>query len=166
MYINKNFYRNKASVRGSTFFISTILILSVIIASLAHAYVPHPISGTATWEGGGNAAGASVTVTSSLGTLTDTVTPDGNWRVDCGDPGPNWPPGTTFTVTITGSGAHQGWSGSNGGTVSGYSNNVGNTIVYNDAPGKADTPSGPATRNTGESGSYTTSATDSGEQVQ
>ena len=96
---------------------------------------PHPIYGTATWDGGGNADGASVEVTSSLGTLTTTVGPDGGWgsgewQVDCGDPGPNWPEGTSFTVTITGSEAHAGWSGNASGSVSGYYDDMGIIVVY------------------------------------
>jgi len=171
MVFNKKYFNKEAIVRSAGIFISLILFISCISAATVNfvgltTIVPHPIFGTATWEGGGNAEGASVTVTSSLGTLTDIVASDGSWQVDCGDPGPDWPEGTSFTVTITGSGSHAGWSGSKVGTVSGYYNDMGNIIVYNDDPNTPVTPSGPTTLNVGESGTYSTSATDSGEQVQ
>jgi hypothetical protein len=96
------------------------------------AGMPHPIYGIATWEGDGYATGASVLVTSTIGSLTTTVGSDGSWQVDCGDPNPNWPIGTNFTVTITGVGLHRGWSTSTVGTVSGYFNNIGSLIVHAD----------------------------------
>jgi len=132
---------------------------------LCNPLVPHPIYGTATWEGGGNADGAGVAVTSSLGTLSTTVS-SGAWMVDCGDPGPNWPSGTSFSVTITGSGSHAGWSGSTSGSVGGYYNTMGNVVVNNDAPNNPSNPSGDTPRVIGQIGNYSTSATDSGEQVQ
>ena len=123
--------------------------------------VPHPIYGTATWEGGGDAVGASVAVTSSLGTLTTTVGSGGAWQVDCGDPGPNWPSGTSFNVYVNGTGDHSGWYGSATGTVSGNYNNMGNIVVYdNDPPNTPSTPSGPTSGQSGQSYTYSTSATD------
>ena len=98
---------------------------------------PHPIFGTATWEGGGNADDAIVEVSSSLGVLTTIVGPaggygSGEWQIDCGDPGADWPEGTSFTVTITGTGSHEGWSGNATGIVSGYYNDMGNIVLSQD----------------------------------
>ena len=63
---------------------------------MSNNMVPHPIYGTAEYKDGGWAAGADVEVVSSEGTLTDTVGGSGEWQVDCGDPGPNWPEDTDF----------------------------------------------------------------------
>lgn len=91
--------------------------------------VPHPIFGKAEYEDDGWAVGASVEVVSSEGTLTDTVGSSGEWQVDCGDPGPNWPEGTEFTVWIYGIDEYEGWIGTADGTVTGYYNDMGTIIV-------------------------------------
>jgi hypothetical protein len=95
--------------------------------------VPHPIYGTAIYEGAGNAEGATVQVVSSLGVL-NTIVSSGAWQVDCGDPGPNWPTGTTFTIWINGTGVYTGWQGTASGTVSGFFNNMGQIVVYPPPP--------------------------------
>ena len=157
--------KKKAGIYGVSVISVIILMMSCFTSFTVIGIGPHPIWGYATWEGGGNADGASVAVTSSLGTLSTTVS-SGAWQVDCGSPGPDWPIGTGFMVTITGSGSHAGWLGNTAGTVSGYSNNMNNIVVYNDAPSNPSTPSGSTSLETGVSASYSTSATDSGEQVQ
>jgi hypothetical protein len=91
--------------------------------------VPHPIFGTAEYEGGGWAVGADVEVKSSEGTLTDTVGASGEWQVDCGDPGPNWPEDTAFTVWIYGIDAYEGYIGTASGTVEGHYNDMGKIIL-------------------------------------
>jgi hypothetical protein len=124
--------------------------------------VPHPIYGTATWDSGGKAVNASVEVVSSIDTLTATVGSGGSWQVDCGDPGPNWASGTSFTVYINGTGTHQGWYGIASGSVSGYYNNMGNIVVYQNS----DTPYTPKTPDGSKSGkinvkyTYSTFTTD------
>lgn len=88
---------------------------------------PHPIYGWAEYCNGGDANGAYVEVTSTLGTKTTYVGPAGGWEsgawsVEVGyfDP---WPEGTNFTVTITNN--TTGWTATANGTVSGDYNNMG-----------------------------------------
>jgi hypothetical protein len=64
----KVLYRKKAGVRGVGAVVAIVLIVSCFSSFTVAGMVPHPIYGTATWEGGGNADGASVAVSSSLGT--------------------------------------------------------------------------------------------------
>jgi len=97
--------------------------------------VPHPIFGKAEYQGDGWAVGANVEVVSSEGTLTDIVGSSGEWQVDCGDPGPNWPVDTEFTVWIYGVDEYEGWIGKADGTVTGYYNDLGTIIV---SPSKSD----------------------------
>ncbi len=105
---------------------------------------PKPIYGYAEKSNGNSADGATVTVTSSIGSISTTVGPDGGWssgywQVDVGDPGPNWPDGTPFTVTIT----DGDWTGSGSGTVSGNYTEVENiTLTYQGGGGGG--PSGPS----------------------
>lgn len=109
---------------------------SITFDNLLQCLVPRPIFGTAEYDGDGWAVGASVEVVSSEGTLTDTVGSSGEWQVDCGDPGPNWPEGTDFTVLIYGIDSYTGWRGIAYGTVSGYYNDMGDMVVY--PPGDLD----------------------------
>ena len=128
---------------------------------LSSSLVPHPVYGTATWDGSGNAVGADVKVVSNYGYLTDTVGSDGSWQVDCGDPGADWPSGTSFVVSITGSGAHDGWSGQATGVKSGEYSDLGNIVVYpNKTPNTPSKPSGPINLGVGVSEEYITSTTD------
>jgi len=105
--------------------------------------VPHPIYGTAVYQGGGNADGATVQVVSILGVL-NTVVASGAWQVDCGDPGPNWLAGTAFIVWVNGTGSYVGWQGTASGTVSGYYNNMGEIVLrptsINNPPNKPHDP--------------------------
>lgn len=120
----------------------------------------HLIYGTAIYEDGITPTGVQVYVVSSLSTLIGVVY-SGNWQVDCGDPGPNWPKGTAFAVYIIGCCSHRGWFGSTSDVVSGDSNNVGNIVLYpNNNPNSPDIPAGPIFRQIGVSGIYITNATD------
>jgi len=128
---------------------------------LPSSIVPHPVYGTATWDGDGNAVDASVKVVSDYGYLTDIVDSDGGWQIDSGDPGADWPSGTSFVVSITGSGAHDGWSGQATGVKSGDYSNMGNIIVYpNKSPNTPIKPSGPINLGVGVSEEYSTITTD------
>jgi len=121
----------------------------------------HLIYGTATYSDGYSTAGALVDVMSSLGTLSTSVYSGGNWQVDCGDPGPNWPDGTAFTVYVTGCCGHRGWSGESSGIVSGGYNDMGNIVTYpNSNPNAPSIPNGPIAIHVGDSGTYATNATD------
>ncbi len=121
----------------------------------------HLIYGTATYSDDSSAAGALVDVVSSLGTLRTSVYSGGNWQVDCGDPGPNWPDSTVFTVYATGCCGHRGWSGESSGIVSGEYNDMGNIVMYpNSDPNAPSIPNGPIALHIGDSGTYTTNATD------
>ena len=103
---------------------------SKTVTLIKFSMVPHPIFGTAEYDGGEWAVDADVKVVSSEGTLTDTVGSSGEWQVDCGDPGPNWDEGTNFIVWIYGVGAYEGWVGTASGTVEGHYNDMGKIIVY------------------------------------
>jgi len=164
--------KKKAIVFGGAIIVSLIVIASY--ASFASedasektvpvtSNLPHPIWGYAKYSGGSWAVGASVSVKSSSGTLTTTVGSDGSWQVDCGDPGPNWPDGTSFTVTITQNTGetYQGWHGSASGKVNGSQNNMG-TITLNppSPPNKPGKPSGPTSGKSNTDYTYTASATD------
>jgi len=160
----------------TTFFLriitSTLLVLLVSsygFASSSTMMIPfstqvssHYIYGTAVYDGGSEATAARVDVVSSLGKLTTWVGSDGNWQVNCGDPGPNWPEGTNFTVWVTGCCSHGGWSGDASGIVNGTSNDMGNIILYpNSPPNTPSIPSGPIFLQIGGNvGRYSTSATD------
>jgi len=120
----------------------------------------HLIYGTATYEDGISPTGVQVYVVSSLGILSGFVY-SGNWQVDCGDPGPNWPKGTAFSLYIIGCCIHRGWFGSASAVVSGDSNNMGNIVLYpNSNPNPPNVPAGPISRQIGVSGIYNTNATD------
>jgi len=121
----------------------------------------HLIYGTATYSDGFPTAGALVYVMSSLGTLSTSIYSGGNWQVDCGDPGPNWPDGTAFTIYCSGCCGHRGWSGESSSIVSGGYNDMGNIIMYpNSNPNAPNIPEGPIAIPIGDSGTYTTNATD------
>ena len=122
----------------------------------------HLIYGTASYSDNSSTTGALVDVMSSLGTLSTSVySSGGNWEVDCGDPGPNWPDGTAFNVYITGCCAHRGWSGKSAGIVSGEYNDMGNIVMYpNSNPNVPSILDGPIAIHIGDYGTYTANATD------
>lgn len=123
-------------------------------------HASHLIYGTAIYEDGATPNGIQVYVVSSLSILSGVVY-SGNWQVDCGDPGPNWPEGTAFAVYIIGCCSHRGWFGSASDVVSGDSNNMGNIVLYpNSNPNPPNIPAGPISRQIGVSGIYSTNATD------
>ena len=172
----KKIFKNKkvdAGVTSSkgldTFLIllfSSMLLISgvgVSVVSSSLSTVPYPIYGTSTWEGDGNAVGADVRVHCCFGDLYDTVDTGGEWQVDCGDPGADWPHGTGFMVSITGSGSHEGWSGQRSGIVnlSMGAMNMGNIVVYpNKNPYSPNEPSGPKMLGVGKTALFNVSATD------
>jgi hypothetical protein len=121
----------------------------------------HYIFGTAQYNDGILAAGAKIEVVSSYGTIVDWVNAAGQWSVDVGDPGPNWPDGTYFTVYAIGCCAHDGWTGRKQGVVSGNENNVGVVLlVQNQPPETPKTPAGPEHLVIGMDGTYRTWSTD------
>ncbi len=163
--IKKYYRKNKASKETKVFFITTMLMISLIATiGIVSARVPHGIKGYASYCSGGYADGAKVYVNaSSIGKSKQTwVGPAGGWgtgfwQVDVGDPDP-WPTGTAFTVHIVGQGSYVGWFGSTSGTVSGYSNDMG-TITLNPPTLVADASANPTTVVVGETVSFTGSAT-------
>ncbi|MFE3846255.1 PKD domain-containing protein [Thermoplasmatota archaeon] len=79
------------------------------------------------------ASGGSVSVSSSLGSRSGTALGDGSWQVDISGSGPedpDWPDGTSFSVSISHSDADGSFSGSRSGTVGGTVTNVG-TVTLN-----------------------------------
>ena len=162
--IKKYYRKNKAGKQTKVFFITTVILISLIVTSInfAAALIPHPILGYAVYCSGGNADGAKVWVNSSISHNFTFVGPAGGWgsgywQVDVGDP-LNWPTGTAFTVNIVGQGAHSGWFGSTSGTVGGNSNNMG-TISLNPPTLVATADADPTTIVAGETVSFTGSAT-------
>jgi len=164
--IKKYFRKNKAGKQTKVFFITAILMASLLITSieLVTARTPHPIIGYASYCSGGYADGAKVYVNaSSIGKQKTTwVGPAGGWatgywQVDVGDPDV-WPTGTPFTVQIVGQGGHAGWFGSTSGTVSGYFNDMG-TITLNPPTLIADANANPTIVVVGETVYFTGSAT-------
>jgi|GEM_PF-2323668 len=133
--------------------IPILAIAFLTIISLTASAVPHPIFGTAVYAyGGGNADGATVEVVTNNTdvppedrVLTTIVGPEGGWgsgewQVDCGDPGPNWPEGSYFVVYINGTDEHEGWRGIAEGVVSGYYNDMGEVVLYPPLEADADGP--------------------------
>jgi PKD repeat protein len=100
--------------------------------------------------------GSPVTVTSSQGTKTGSTLSDGTFQVSISGvpPDPDWPDGTTFTVTIT----DGSWSGSKSGTVSGTVTDVGMVTLYPPAP-VATASANPTTVLVGETVNFYGSAT-------
>ena len=114
--MKKKTYINKKAVVSSGALMVTLLLISSVfslpVSMVIADRAPVVIQGTAEYCNGGNADGAFVEVSSSISTETTYVGPAGGWssgywQVDVGDPGPNWPAGTSFTVTIT----DDDWSG-------------------------------------------------------
>lgn len=141
-----------------------LLVFSFVIPSAISNPVimtPQPIYGAAEYSTGGPADGAYVEVTSSLGTVTTYVGPAGGWnsgywQVDVGDPGPNWPDGTSFTVIISN---NTGWeSNPVTDTVDPSGNNMG-TIVLLPPPVNATASATPTTVEVGDPVSFSGSAT-------
>ena len=121
----------------------------------------HLIYGSSVYEDGFVTTGSSVKVISEYGTLTTVVYAGGYWEVDCGDPGPNWPQGTSFTVYITGCCAHRGWFGEASGVVSEEENNMGTIVVYPNAdPYPPTFLSAPKALQVGGTGVFTVNTTD------
>lgn len=119
------------------------------------------IFGEAEYSDGFEATGARVEIVSDLGILTTWVSSGGKWKVNFGDPGPNWPQGTEFIVWITGCCAHNGWSGNTTGIINGSQNYVGLIILNpNSPPNKPSTPKGPIFLKVDEIGIFETNATD------
>jgi len=114
--------KTEASNYGGVIFVSLILLLSVITFAtpiMSENLPPKTIYGTASRCDGASTGGASVLVSSSLGSRSTTCDGAGAWNVNVGEESSElWPDGTGFTVTITMS----GWSGSTSGTVSGHTN--------------------------------------------
>lgn len=148
--------------------LSILIILSLVFSFLIPSVIsdpaimtPQPIYGAAEYSTGGPADGAYVEVTSSLGTVTTYVGPAGGWnsgywQVDVGDPGPNWPDGTSFTVIISN---NTGWeSNPVTDTVDPSGNNMG-TIVLLPPPVNATASATPTTVEVGDPVSFSASAT-------
>ena len=150
----------KAANISGTILITLFLITSAFaigmpstLADGEGSFAPKTINGYVTYCNGGGAVGASVQVTSSEGTVSTTAGTNGYYAVDVGDPGPNWPDGTSFTVSAT----IGGWSGSNSGTLSG---SVTTVDVSLDPPTLSATANAnPTTIVAGSSVSFTGSAT-------
>jgi len=152
---------------------SIFVVISFVITSSANSLIKiteneqtffsssHKIFGTANYSDGIIATSARVDVISPIGALYTYVTFGNNWEVNCGDPGPNWPSGTPFTVYISGCCGHDSWAGKKSGSVSGDENNMGNIIIYpNKAPNEPSIPIGPKFLKTGVEANYSTNATD------
>ena len=169
----KKFFEAGISILLTTTISLTILIgLSLTTGMVSGGnppLVPHPIYGTAVYAcGEGNADGATVEVVTNNSDvppedrkLTTVVGPDGGWgsgewQVDCGDPGPNWPEGSYFVVYINGTGDYEGWQGTAEGVVSGYYNDMGEITVY--PPELVADANGPYSGVAGESIQFTGSA--------
>ena len=127
-------YKKKAALTGFSLvvilLVSSCFSLPVSIVN-AEDRTPVVIDGYAEFSTGGNADGAYVEVTSSVSTETTYVGPiggwsSGYWQVDVGTPGPDWPDGTSFTVTIS---TPSGWIGSASGVTDGPNNNMGTIIL-------------------------------------
>lgn len=132
-----------------------------IISSTTQSLTNHNIYGIARYSDGVLAAGAKIELVSSYGVLSDWVNAVGEWSINVGDPGPNWPDGTYFTAYAIGCCEHDGWSGSKSGMVSGTENNLGTIILSsNDPPSTPDVPSGPEHILVGIDGNYTTASVD------
>lgn len=113
---NKNNNKKKALGFAVPILLSLILILSNISIAKNDERGPaaYIVQGSAVYCNGGNADGATVTLTPSSGTTVNTIvgpSPSGFWQKNVGSMGgPGWEYGVTFTVDITIS----GWSGSAG----------------------------------------------------
>jgi len=159
--MNKHKINKKKAVNYSgAILISLFLITSFFAVGIPSSLAdgeplpPKTIFGYVTYCNGGGAVGASVTVTSSYGTETDTAGTNGYYSVDIGpDTGTEWPDGTSFTVTAT----IDGWSGSNTGTVSGSTTQCDVTL---DPPAiQVTATASPTTIVAGETVDFTGSAT-------
>ena len=128
---------NKKAVNVAALMFAAMLVLSMsFVTAISDPTVPlgdnrmKVIVGTAVkCSGGPPTTGSPVSATSSLGTRTSATLFDGTFQVDISGSGPedpDWPDGTTFTLTIT----DGTWSGSKPGTVSGTVTNVGTVTLY------------------------------------
>jgi len=167
-YYKKNFSRLLSVLIILLFVISMVQspLLAVsydqnYMVSSTPSFASHEIYGIARYSDGVLAAGAKVEVVSSYGVLSDWVNAVGEWSINVGDPGPNWPDETYFTAYAIGCCDHDGWSGSKSGIVSGTENNLGTIILSsNDPPSTPNIPSGPEHILIGMDGEYTTSSID------
>ena len=128
--------KNRSMKRSSLVFMLFLLLSfnnAIFVQSSPIIMAPQPIFGLAEYCNGGNADGAYVEVSSTLGSVQTLVGPAGGWgsgywQIDVGDPGPNWPIGTSFTVIITQNST--GWqSTSASGTISVPMNDMGTIIL-------------------------------------
>jgi hypothetical protein len=87
---------------------------------------PKPIFGTAVLRNGGSADGALVIVNADGYTNLTTNVSGNFWQVDVGHPGPGWPDGIPFTVTIT---INDKWEGTANGIVQSPYTDVGEIIL-------------------------------------
>lgn len=133
----ENSMTRKKNIQSIVLLLIIGLLLPMVPANIQATpvvMVPHPIYGEAYYNGSGAADGAYVLVSSTLGSVHSYVGPSagwgsGFWQVDIGDPGPNWPVGTAFTVTITDN--TSGWvSDTITDTVASIYNDMG-TIILN-----------------------------------
>jgi PKD repeat protein len=128
--------KNRSMKRSSLVFMLFLLLSfnnAIFVQSSPIIMAPQPIFGLAEYCNGGNADGAYVEVSSTLGSVQTLVGPAGGWgsgywQIDVGNPGPNWPVGTSFTVIITQNST--GWqSTSASGTISVPMNDMGTIIL-------------------------------------
>ncbi len=148
----------------STFLIFSLIGISYCIPLKVNANSltsENVIFGEAIYDDGMEATGSRVEIVSNLGMLTTWVSSGGKWKVNFGDPGPNWPQGTDFTVWITGCCGHSGWSGNTTGTINGSQNDMGLIIIHpNSPPNKPSIPKGRLFLKVNEIGIFETNATD------
>jgi PKD repeat protein len=160
----KNIKKNKA-VNYIVMVVVAILLISISFTPVlsnpnesvgSSLFVKFIVGTSALCSGGPPTTGSLVTVTSSEGTRTSTTFSDGSFQVDISGvpPNPDWPDGTTFTLTIT----DGSWTGSTSGSVSGSVTDVGLVTLYPPALNAAADGS-PTTIVAGETVSFTGSAT-------